>query len=60
MNEDSSELAFLRSSELFFSKAEEKMKNDVDKVAKMWYIIARKGESNVLNSLPQPDAKIGE
>lgn len=26
---------------------------------KVWYIIARKDESDVLRSLPQPDAKVG-
>lgn len=54
------DLRFLRASSFFFEKREKNCKNALDKAARVWYIIARKGESNVLNSLPRPDAKIGE
>ena len=40
----------------------EKLKNKqkgLDKKGTVWYIIARKDESDVLNSLSQPDAKVG-
>ncbi len=30
----------------------------LDKGEVVWYIIARKGESDVLRSLPQPDAEV--